>query len=855
MADRIVKLAALCTGAFVCVSCSNLFTDTGVKDYLKEYTENAAVVSYTLDSTYPTDNSGITCLPSGSSRTITLTLRNPQQYTLTAGYVLPAAASTEAAALVTAGETPISYTQDSDTAIITATISDDFITAMDKGGDISLTVTLTEPKSLRSFSTYTIPLHANTPPPAVTGAVVYVQGASGSQTYVLCFNLPETVQTKSSALHSDIASVSINGTAYSISTASDGTMSLDSSIPRDTSSFTDFTEGPKGIAFNAGGQPVYYPTGTAVTTDNTIYTITLTDSAGLSTSVQTSVYAEQLGAVTGTDLDSAKTAASPNYVTQNEDGTGTVTLSVPSATTSGTSYDTTDTHVVYRVYAYNSTTSAYDTLYSAGTSSGTSVSLSLPAGKSVIKTSAQKSLYVDSDETDFYCYVLRSRVFISADGSDSASGNAATPVATMSHAISLLDDKTASGNTIYVLSDLTNTGSGDFITLDDSTLNVTIMGSDTSRTAVQRTIDAARSSSATGRVMTITAASSVTLQNLTLTGGYTDNGGGIYLAGGSLILTDTVIGSSSASSAATSSSYSNCATASGGGLYLAGGTATLDAGSYISYNYAGSAGGGVYQAGGTVAMNTGSYISYNSASGNGGGIYMGSDTNCTVSGGSIYSNTAAAGNGIYDTSTLTISGSAVVNTDNDVYLDTANSKTIYVGTLTASGTVACITPASYTVGTQLLTDSSSSLTQSVCNKFTVTASGGTAYAVSCSSGSSGVLAKSGATSGITIGSYTFTAVDSSGTSASSYTASDTVYWTISSGSTVICSNSVSSSSVTSTTTALYSNGTAVSTSTRTDGYTGSASLSGMPAGSYRLYVKAVISGYTYDGYIDITVTE
>ena len=175
-----------------------------------------------------------------------------------------------------------------------------------------------------------------------------------------------------------------------------------------------------------------------------------------------------------------------------------------------------------------------------------------------------------------------------------------------------------------------------------------------------------------GTTLTVATAVPVTIKNLLITGGYAENGGGIYnsgtlsLADGCLVSKNTatkngggvystgtmfmygsaVIGDSSKTTAATKSesTYSNKAAAAGGGIYSTGnlylgfssaGTATLTGGVY--YNFAKNS-GGIYQIGATASkefkLNSGSVL-YNAER----GIYVGKG-NFTMTGGIVSGNTA-----------------------------------------------------------------------------------------------------------------------------------------------------------------------------------------------------------------------
>ncbi len=145
----------------------------------------------------------------------------------------------------------------------------------------------------------------------------------------------------------------------------------------------------------------------------------------------------------------------------------------------------------------------------------------------------------------------------------------------------------------------------------------------------------------------------------------------------------------------------------GGGIYAKSGTLTLDK-SKVRNCTSVRAGGGIYSAG-TLTL-TGCTIQNCKVltagpAGQGGGLYI-FNGSVTMSGGTISGNTAEGssagyGGGVYNNGTFNMSGSAVVDSDNDVYL--ASGKTITVtGALTGTAPVATITPEDCTTNPQVI---------------------------------------------------------------------------------------------------------------------------------------------------------
>ncbi len=175
----------------------------------------------------------------------------------------------------------------------------------------------------------------------------------------------------------------------------------------------------------------------------------------------------------------------------------------------------------------------------------------------------------------------------------------------------------------------------------DKTLNLTIQGKD-GNTA---TIDANNH----GRVMYIGANAKVILQNITLTGGSADYGGGVYIAsGGSLTL----------GTGATISG--NTGTYIGGGVY-SDGTLIMETGSSIKNNTANDQGGGVFINNGEFTMSGGTISGNTVTSGNGGGVFV-KDTGSTFTmsdNATISGNAATEGGGVYSTGILNMIGGTI----------------------------------------------------------------------------------------------------------------------------------------------------------------------------------------------------
>ncbi|WP_294429772.1 InlB B-repeat-containing protein [uncultured Treponema sp.] len=232
-----------------------------------------------------------------------------------------------------------------------------------------------------------------------------------------------------------------------------------------------------------------------------------------------------------------------------------------------------------------------------------------------------------------------------------------------------------------------------------------------------------------GTTLTINAAT-VTIRNLEITGGSAENGGGINVSNFAhlTIQEGTLI-------------TGNYATTNGGGIYSNLSYFTMEGGTISSNSVTGNAdgagGGGICITGGlgTGISMSGGTITGNGSSNVGGGVYIGGNDSFEMTGGTITGNRATeGGSGVYVAElasgsgeySLKMGGSAVIASDNDVYLsaNTGNTyqpyKVIYIlSSLTSETTpVATITPASYSTSTYVL--SSSSTTSTEYSKFALT---------------------------------------------------------------------------------------------------------------------------------------
>lgn len=318
--------------------------------------------------------------------------------------------------------------------------------------------------------------------------------------------------------------------------------------------------------------------------------------------------------------------------------------------------------------------------------------------------------------------VINSPVYVAGTGSDTgrvlcgagktaaegALGTKSKPFSTIAEALSVFEDSTSAAN-ITVDGEVMGAQTiGGTISADSITIKGYKAAGATSSTAK---INAGGASGA-GSALTVNASGkTVTIQDLTITGGNATNGGGINLAAGTVKLTDGVtvtgnlasaqgggvyvdstakllmygtawIGDSSENQATSdtltpSGSDTGCANTAtkGGGIYNDGGIVALGYDAYtdaasnspkdftggVGRNYAGLFGGGIY---GKFTISGGS-VSYNKSYLQGGGLYIPQNvTDAKITGGSITSNSAQSDGGaayINGNAKLSMSGNAEIS--------------------------------------------------------------------------------------------------------------------------------------------------------------------------------------------------
>ncbi len=856
-----------------------------IKEYFEEYTNTAAVVDYAYGKSYSTDSGGMLSVPSEDDCTVTFSLRNPQLYKLT-----PGVSFADSVVYVDGGtgwnESDCSISLLPDLTTIRLVMKKEFLVLNDCGKDLNPVVSLYEPQSGRSFETYSLTLRCNTPPSSPKNTLVVVDSVEADEhynQYLLCFNMPGT-EDMSSGIQRDIKTVTISNGSGNVKSFdvvnTNGAISFASGLdisankPANLASFISSMGGSFAASGDtASAQSVYYYTRDPVSTDNIVYTVTVSD-GNLSTSAQISSKAVQLGDV------SIKSYASDSVLSDSavyaQDGGGdvmTVSVTVPAVSGSGGSgSDTSDATAFYTITRWNDADGGYEP-YASGSGKGTAVA-ALASGKYRLEAYAQKATFVDSNvKTVSDIVVTANRVYVNADIPGSREyGTAAEPLATLQDAVSMIKKYTPADaiSTINMLSDVTypSGAAAVEVSLSDFSggIELTVQGVDENGTAKNRTIDAAASAGNKRRVMNVAGASGgglpsigVALKNLTLTGGDWDgDGGGICVSGGTCTITDGVIKANRAGS--------------GGGVIIDGGGTFTMAGDAckITGNSADNWCGGVRIKTGTFTMSAGE-ISGNETSDSAqcAAVTMDNEAGaCTFNftGGTIKENTANGSKiapGIRRSNcsggSFNMSGTACVAGGNYIYVGTTASDKITVNDNFTGSAAIMYGSGNDSAGAEIL-NFGSTATWAMCNRFSLTALSAESAADGISrlymiapGGTTGKIAKAGVAGTITLDGieYKLGIRQDPASTAKAGTTTITMTLTASGGAEV---PNPSSATLT-----LYQNGASLEditgcTATATDGLPSIKLPDWLPAGSYQVYVEATIRSKTYSGSCSLQIS-
>ncbi|MGI0529450.1 InlB B-repeat-containing protein [Treponema socranskii] len=300
---RNLMRAAVCAATIVLlfgISSCEQFT-ANIEEDFSYWASEPVITGFRAASDVPTNAAGVHCVPSASDAVLTLTVRNPKNFT----FIMPGTGAPSDIVTFGSGihdaagtnppEAGVDYTLvKSDRDTLTLTYKSAFLKRYEHGSDnIGAAITLYSTDGRKFNQIYKFNLDANTQPPKP--AAVLAQTNSASPTYVLCLEVPDMgVSVTGGKLHKDIAQIEINGTSYPL-TVSGG----DFVKPSDAHFITAVTQLAGYPVPPSGNWVLYYDTQLPVGNAYQPYTVKLKDNKGLvSETLETGTARPQLHAET-----------------------------------------------------------------------------------------------------------------------------------------------------------------------------------------------------------------------------------------------------------------------------------------------------------------------------------------------------------------------------------------------------------------------------------------------------------------------------------------------------------------------------------------------------------------------------
>ncbi len=466
--------------------------------YFKEMASTAAVANYSMDmDNVQTDKNGNFCFGYESDRTVTFTLRNPQHYTfLTNRNMTLGLAGNAVGSAMPLSETVTLVQDSSDTTKLVLTFPAEFLKANPLGADISPIISMMHPVSLAQFTPYKdLKLSSNATPPMPNGAIV-MQTTETPSRWVVCFNMPNSAIINE--FHRDLESVRVNDSSAKIS-VSGGIISLEGGGISASAPAGLVANQNTGLSFAPNGQALYYSTGDEADEKERVYTVTVTDNAGLVSSFGISTRGFKLSAPNAYLTDDASFAnpfsvnysSAKNFVSQEDDGSSFIYLHGTAKTeavnytdSSGNArsipqydYDPSNAQILYEVYLEDT----FTTLVDSGMIKGLGGKIPIPAGTSYVRAYVRKPLYSDSEVITWWCRAVSTRFFVSEIGDDVMNtGSMDKPYRTIQKAINMFGEGICQGDydpdcscSIKVLGDeLTPPDDFDFVNNGGAYINI-----------------------------------------------------------------------------------------------------------------------------------------------------------------------------------------------------------------------------------------------------------------------------------------------------------------------------------------------------------------------------------------------
>ena len=738
----ITPIAAVLAAALLFTTCKQFLADP--EEFLSYWAAEVVPESFSFNPASKKSKDGTECITSASDVTLTLNLRNPKSFSL----VMPTSSANAGSVINFPGLNPqpvlgTHYTlQQTSSSRLKLLYKKDFLKNHErKNSNIGVEITLTGEDGRQFSERFSLGLNVNTAP-SLKYKGIGKTTVGGEQYYVLILqaqNMNEPLPPPSSDyLHGDIKRLRItkeDGTAadYEINDIDfsakkfnwkPGSPLLDGADMLVTGD-TEDTISP----LPTGGWLIYYKTDVEVKAAAKSYTFSLIDDKGVSSDpVQVSTAkvkakAVRLYTMADSEITNSGDPDNPNPIIVGPNDSK-VTLKAKTETAGAT--------ITGKVEKKDGI--KWTLVTNINSNNQNSVDIALPAPNMdqtvfyKINVKASGEGFIDSAEKNFYFKVTKSTA-ITVDGSDSGAWAKLKVI---------IEERHQLGNTftVEIKGEVKATNEFYDVTIDgteylnrpnwgeikiENGKNITIKGK-TNKASDKLNANKTEDGKTAHRIFVVKNGATLTLKDLTLTGGRDEStgGGGAVLANGNLIITDCDV-------------TDNQTGANGGGIYTMGALTMEEC--ILTGNKAISnsgSGGGIYAAG-TLNM-TNCTLTNNevTSNGNGGGISVVGGTlnmtTCTLtgnktvhgSGGGVY-----VGSGIFrmnGTSCITPSTGTDANKPgkNDVYL--ADNKTININDVLspAGGIAARITPASYGDNVKVLDGDITGGTPQNYTKFTVT---------------------------------------------------------------------------------------------------------------------------------------
>ncbi|MBO4507439.1 MAG: right-handed parallel beta-helix repeat-containing protein [Spirochaetaceae bacterium] len=714
--------------ALTVVSCE--YININIQDLVVEKLDNAVIEEVVFNYGINTNRDGQDCIFSNYYGGYKLSgiIRNPRGYNLIVRYEMTDGTTVTQATYNSESEyrdalinseppTAVSFVMDGNSGF-SMYLSNTFLRTRELNlskRNIGGTLTLKDIAGGREFEPYSFALRVNSSPESPYGTMLQRNGA-GTE-YILCFNMPTSLLTDEVMFDTHV--IDINGMKRYFKSYEDfdGHFYTDAAMTNVDPSFT--MERPEdlrplkddGDLFEESdwAVSVYYYTRVAETREDKTWTLFIEDDEGLKSDTDYACNNEKTLSNPWFDI------ATDARVDVNDDG-----IYIMKVYHNGKCLDGADVgDYLYIHYTLIDQNGEIETGRSACWDRGDGMYAEIELNINIyreITVWAKAQHHTPSDHVSIYNVTVKRppELYVSNSGKYWNTGAKNNPLRTINQAIENFLDGDAEEYRnettfkIYLLDDITpeDIKEGDYVTIPKATTDdeTTVKTFNIIGYEGNRTIDAKKNLDAPGSVIRVNSGAKLTMRNITITGGYAEDGGGLAIEGGANV------------SLANCTITENTAGYCGGGIIVSQENITfLMNGCTVSDNISSDNGGGMFvmNTNGTVTINNSTFsgnIVDGSADGGGIHIWQGPvELNaCTFSG-----NSASKGGAIalrnQESASLKLDGATSIpaGTDgnsgyNDIYVE--DGKSIEIGSnFTYSGAQALIDFYTYTQNATVFT--------------------------------------------------------------------------------------------------------------------------------------------------------